>query len=393
MATKFKKFIQTIFSVYNKNNHKVVQFFGIKLKFKYKKFSLKKEIEEIKNLELSNRNNINNNADKITNEIIKLKQEICSIKSCLNPCGYLSDFEEMFGRYMTEIPDIGLQLQNLLDCFDNEDKNKILSDLQNNYVRYKSNGKIKFNDLITTETKLAIEKRDKYMAQKVNKDGYWQLDNYKLPVDFFLSEVLYTKLGLDDLNKEVFKNRDIIDAGACIGDSALVLSEYTNKNVYAFEPGEKNFKLMEKTIQLNDKKNIIPIMCGLGDKEEALFLNENYDSNNIGGAYIADENIKNAETAYIIPLDKYVKENNLDIGLIKIDVEGFEQNVLNGSYETIKKCRPTLIISIYHKPDDFFEIAPMIKQWNLGYKFKFMPQYSYNNFLTETTVIAEPILN
>ena len=271
----------------------------------------------------------------------------------MNPSGYLSDHEKVFGKYITETPDIGLQIQNLLDCFDNEDKKKILSDLQNNYVRYKSNGKITFNDLITTETKLAIEKRDKYMAQKVNKDGYWQLDNYKLPVDFFLSEVLYDKLGLDTLNKSVFANRNIIDAGACIGDSALILSEYTNKKVYAFEPGEKNFKLMEKTIQLNDKKNIIPIMCGLGDKEEALFLNENYDSNNIGGAYIADENIKNAETAYIIPLDKYVKENNLDVGLIKIDVEGFEQNVLNGAYETIKRCRPTLLISIYHKPEDF----------------------------------------
>ncbi len=150
---------------------------------------------------------------------------------------------------------------------------------------------------------------------------------------------------------------------------------------------------MEKTIQLNDKKNIIPIMCGLGDKEEALFLNENYDSNNIGGAYIADENIKNAETAYIIPLDKYVKENNLDVGLIKIDVEGFEQNVLNGAYETIKRCRPTLLISIYHKPEDFFKIPPLLKHWNLNYKFKFLPQYSYNNFITETTVIAEPILN
>ena len=148
---------------------------------------------------------------------------------------------------------------------------------------------------------------------------------------------------------------------------------------------------MEKTIELNQKHNIIPVKCGLGDKEETLFLNENYNPKNIGGAYIADENIKNGETAYIIPLDKYIKENNLDVGLIKIDVEGFEQNVLNGAYETIKKCRPTLLISIYHKPDDFFEIAPMIKQWNLGYKLKYVPLYTYNDFLVETMIIAEPV--
>ncbi len=221
--------------MYNKNNHKVVQFCGIKLKFKYKKFSLKKEIEEIKNLELINRNDLN-----------ILKDDICSIKSCLNPSGYLSDHEKVFGKYITETPDIGLQIQNLLDCFDNEDKKKILSDLQNNYVRYKSNGKITFNDLITTETKLAIEKRDKYMAQKVNKDGYWQLDNYKLPVDFFLSEVLYDKLGLDTLNKSVFANRNIIDAGACIGDSALILSEYTNKKFMLLNQVKKISNLWKK---------------------------------------------------------------------------------------------------------------------------------------------------
>lgn len=36
-------------------------------------------------------------------------------------------------------------------------------------------------------------------------------------------------------NLEALKNKDIIDVGAYIGDSALILLEYTNKKVYAFE--------------------------------------------------------------------------------------------------------------------------------------------------------------
>ena len=388
---KLKIALKKMFSVYNENNHKIFKILGLKIKFKYQKFSLKKELDELKNQEIRNQNNINNIKNEILKETGSIKKELYNIKVCIGTNGYISGFEKMFGKYFSDSPCLGEQLQKLLECFDSDDKNKIISDLNNTCVRYKSNGKITFNDLIDTRTKLFIEKRDKYMSQKVNKGDYWQLDNYKLPVDFFLSEVVYSKLGLEDLNKEIFNNRDIIDAGACIGDSSIVLSDYTNKKVYAFEPGEKNFSLMEKTIELNQKHNIIPVKCGLGDKEETLFLNENYNPKNIGGAYIADENIKNGEIAYIIPLDKYIKENNLDVGLIKIDVEGFEQNVLNGAYETIKKCRPTLLISIYHKPDDFFEIAPMIKQWNLGYKLKYVPLYTYNDFLVETMIIAEPV--
>ena len=388
---KLKIALKKMFSVYNENNHKIFKILGLKIKFKYQKFSLKKELDELKNQEIRNQNNINNIKNEILKETGSIKKELCAIKSIINPQVHHSKLENILGKYISESPCFGEQLQNLLECFDSDDKTKIISDLNNIYVRYKSNGKITFNDLIDTRTKLFIEKRDKYMSQKVNKGDYWQLDKYKLPVDFFLSEVLYSKLGLENLNKEIFNNRDIIDAGACIGDSSIVLSDYTNKKVYAFEPGEKNFSLMEKTIELNQKHNIIPVKCGLGDKEETLFLNENYNPKNIGGAYIADENIKNGEIAYIIPLDKYIKENNLDVGLIKIDVEGFEQNVLNGAYETIKKCRPTLLISIYHKPDDFFEIAPMIKQWNLGYKLKYVPLYTYNDFLVETMIIAEPV--
>ena len=382
-----KKLLEKIFSLKTENEHKILTILGIKIRFIYNNtLGIKNDTSEIKNILCS----IQSDITALQSDSTKIKNDISKINT-LNNTGWLGLTEKAIAEYILNSPTYGSDLQNLLECFDSDDKTKIISDLNNIYVRYKSNGKITFHDLIDTQTKLFIEKRDKYMSQKVKNGDYWQLDNYKLPVDFFLSEVLYSKLGLDDLNKDIFNNRDIIDAGACIGDSALVLSDYTSKKVYAFEPGEKNFSLMEKTIELNQKHNIVPVKCGLGDKEETLFLNENFDSNNIGGAYISDGNIKNGETAYIIPLDKYVKENNLDVGLIKIDVEGFEQNVLNGAYETIKRCHPTLLVSIYHKPEDFFKITPMLKHWNLNYKFKFLPQYSYNNFITETTVIAEPV--
>ena len=69
-------------------------------------------------------------------------------------------------------------------------------------------------------------------------------------------------------------------------------------------------------------------------------------------------------------LDEFVEENNLNVGFIKIDVEGEEQNLLKGAINTIKTQKPIIYISIYHSPNDLFEIKPWIESLNLGYKFK-----------------------
>ena len=56
---------------------------------------------------------------------------------------------------------------------------------------------------------------------------------------------------------------------------------------------------------------------------------------------------------------------------IKTDVEGFEQQLLDGAINTIKEQKPILLISIYHNYHDFYKIKPWLESLNLGYKFNF----------------------
>lgn len=63
-------------------------------------------------------------------------------------------------------------------------------------------------------------------------------------------------------------------------------------------------------------------------------------------------------------------EHKLDVGMIKVDIEGAEQSFLKGAKKTISEQKPTLLISIYHNLDDLMAIKPMIEEWNLGYKFR-----------------------
>ena len=56
------------------------------------------------------------------------------------------------------------------------------------------------------------------------------------------------------------------------------------------------------------------------------------------------------------------------VTLIKMDIEGSEQEALRGAEKVIKRDKPRLAICIYHKPEDFYEIPLMIKAMVPEYK-------------------------
>ena len=201
---------------------------------------------------------------------------------------------------------------------------------------------------------------------KLSKNCYAYKD-YFLPINHFESSVFYYKHNIDSINQKNFSEKNIIDAGAYIGDSAIVLEKYTNKNVYSFEPTTENYNLLLETIALNNSTKIIPIKSALGSCEEELeiYLQESGSSINR-----IINNAPNKEIIKVTSLDKFIDENKLDVGLIKVDIEGFEQEFLKGAEKTIRTQKPTLLISIYHNASDFFDIKPLLESWNLGYKFK-----------------------
>jgi FkbM family methyltransferase len=186
-------------------------------------------------------------------------------------------------------------------------------------------------------------------------------------------------------------NRDIIDVGAYVGDSSLILTQYTKKIVYAFEPFNDAFRELQQNIELNKKNNIIPFKLGLSDMvgtkklffgEDNLSISTNDPEKSLSKG--ACTNTVEIETTTI---DHFARERNLDIGIIKIDAEGAEQAVLRGAIETIKSQRPILLISIYHNIDDFISIKPWIDSLELGYRYK-ITKPEATTFIEETMLIC-----
>lgn len=245
-------------------------------------------------------------------------------------------------------------------------------------------------NILTVEEQNEIYNQVNVFRKNIIKlsDNLFCCQGYYLPINHFAYSVFGDKHGIRHIkNLDEVKRKNIIDVGAFIGDSALVLSPYTDKRVYSFEASPENYNYMLKTIELNGLKNVVPVNCALSSSNRKLILNmgELVSVNSIGDngfAYTHQVEVNS------ITLDEYVAENSLEVGLIKVDIEGAEQDFLKGAMKTIVEQRPILLLSIYHSADDFFDIKPMLESLNLGYEFKIYHPMIHS-VLTETLLIAQ----
>ena len=224
-----------------------------------------------------------------------------------------------------------------------------------------------------------LGKEDEYLLIRwIYGDTYWSYvhydDKYDEKIfdecDLFLSEGLYGLVN-DKVNVTVKPGDIVIDAGSWIGDFAAYAS-VKGAIVYAFEPSEKIFRILEKTAELNG--NIIPVKKGLSDKSTYTNFFECTDASNSGAnRLIVDEAVamsftQPAHTIETIRLDDFVRENNLPrVDFIKCDIEGFERNMLAGAQETLRKFAPKLALCTYHLPDDPKVMAELILKANPNY--------------------------
>jgi len=328
----------------------------------------------------------------LENQTLQQDNDFFSLERTLNRF-YQSDFEKTFLNPFFEYIDKDnfrskyLELVHGLQEKDIFEINKILYRIK--YIKQHSSLS-KFNFYSQQEQLKKIEIIDDLRSKIVEIDKkLYCYGKWKLPINHFETCVFLYKHGLDTVkNKNILKDKVFIDGGAFIGDSALVLSEYTKNKIYSFEVNPKNLELLHETIELNALNNVIPVQKALYDCEDKLTLNICGSASSLNKLHGIDYDEKTI-TVQTISLDKFVEDNNIkNIGLIKVDLEGAEQRFLKGAEKTIKAQKPLLLISIYHTPSDFFDIKPLIESWNLGYEFTVFNPVDWG-ILIETMIICE----
>lgn len=128
-----------------------------------------------------------------------------------------------------------------------------------------------------------------------------------------------------------------LDIGANIGciSQALVKSGF---EVVSFEPQPEVFNLLQFNCPDSKVYNV-----ALGKEKSSAQMPKIYysEKNNVGGLSL---NTKSHLGSYTVPVETLDSYNFDNVGFIKIDVEGFEEQVLLGGKETINKYKPTLYI-------------------------------------------------
>jgi FkbM family methyltransferase len=176
---------------------------------------------------------------------------------------------------------------------------------------------------------------------------------YDLHLNQWMEYALYFGIKNEDkawLYKAIKPGFTIIDVGVNFGETLLNFAMLTGENgsVFGFEPMPYIFEKCKHNLKLNNFKNIVLENYALSDTKEVLAVTDPLNGNS-GGTYvsknIAEHNQKLTISA--TTLDEYVIENGIGkIDFIKIDVEGYETNVIKGAIETIEKFKPLLWIEI-----------------------------------------------
>jgi FkbM family methyltransferase len=141
------------------------------------------------------------------------------------------------------------------------------------------------------------------------------------------------------------KEKTFVEVGTHVGYYAVRMARLY-KQVIAIEPNSQSLECLTKNIELNKVSNIqiIPVACGESDTELALGLME-------GGSSFYRKNVPSIKVP-VKRLDTLVEYGDV----VKIDVEGWEENVIKGATRFVDTCKPIIIIE-HHE----FEYYPEAK--------------------------------
>ena len=170
----------------------------------------------------------------------------------------------------------------------------------------------------------------------------------------------------------------LIDCGAYDGDTIRSLLEKGNTigDVIAFEPDQDNFKKLKsylKTLNYGSAVN-----SGTFDRNGEI----RFSGTGSGASHID-------QSGDVVISTQKIDEVCADFSpnLIKMDVEGAEAASIRGAVNIIRSCRPALAISIYHKPEDLWDLILMVHQLDLNYQL-YIRTHGQNGF--DTVLYALP---
>jgi len=197
------------------------------------------------------------------------------------------------------------------------------------------------------------------LADEKSRQTFINIINFKLSgkIDYLFDCQTEPNEPYDSFLK-LNNNETFLDLGAYTGDT---VSDFMNrvhdwKGIIAVEPDKKTFKKLEKNTENVSKIELlnkcISSYCGIGG----------FAMNSGRNSVISE---KGTDTEFVT-VDSVL--NGREVSFIKMDVEGEEVGAIKGASDSILRYKPKMLISCYHRTDDFLTIPKAVFEIRNDYK-------------------------
>ena len=171
------------------------------------------------------------------------------------------------------------------------------------------------------------------LADKKSKEVFKKVINFKITFDYSFMDGFTNNHKEQYFDKELIpeiKNISFFDGGGYVGDTATeVIKNYPDfKKIWLVEPISQNIRIAKR--ELGHYENIEFLNCGVSNKKETLYFNEEKSFSTIYG--------HGTQSVEVDTIDNIVKEK---VDFIKLDIEGAEQDAIDGAKESIKNINPS----------------------------------------------------
>jgi len=155
----------------------------------------------------------------------------------------------------------------------------------------------------------------------------------------------------------------VLDIGANVGFYTLLASVLVGQRgtVVAFEPLSRNIELLQRHLRLNALSNVTVVNAAVGNRMGSVRFAAHQRSNSMGRI---DEN--GALEVSLVSLDGLMDSGSIALpNVVKIDVEGAEYDVLQGSARLLARAQPAILLAT-HGADVRSRCCDLLQSW--GYQ-------------------------
>ena len=240
--------------------------------------------------------------------------------------------------------------------------------------------------------KLRFFQRLRWIFQKYflrNKIALFKIKEFEIFLDLVtpgISKTLAIYGSREDdmkflISKYLKKDMNVLDCGSNIGFYPIFQRKIigNNSKIFCFEPDDRNYDLLKQNIKYFDKSNNTYIYKkGLAENNDLknIIITDESNLNTISTGkdekFFAKYKVNELKKITCISIDSFIQEVETSIDFIRMDIEGYEVEVLRGMKATLSKMKPRILIEIHpHFYDNDRNFSNELSHlFELGYSVK-----------------------